>query len=125
MGKRDQGRLVHEIRDALLARDFLPSRVTTIEAETGKELKGIRHPGFTVQKHGGKSVRLSYRTTTKAPVRGSGWVGVQAYAEARMRKLVSFNRALEEAGFVCSEINSRDPMAPYSVWERGTYKSVR
>lgn len=119
MGKRDQGRLVHEIRDALLAHGFLPTSVTEIK-DADDNLRGIRHPGFTVQKHNdGRSVRVGYRATTPPPVKGYGWVELQAYGEVQMRRLVGFNSVLEEAGFICIQIESRNPVSPYSIWRRG------
>jgi hypothetical protein len=121
MGKRDQGRLVHEIRDALLAHGFQPTKVTQADPRLNVELTGIRQPGFTVQKHhDGLSARLAYRFASNSSRTMSGLVEVQALAEVYMRKLVAFNRPLEESGFICLEINSRHPLSPYSVWRRAS-----
>ena len=118
MGKRDHGRLMHELREALITRGFEPSRVTRLQDEA--DTRSVRVPGFSLQKHNdGKSVRLSHRA---GRVVGEGpatdWAEWQARGEARMRLLVRYNAPLEGAGFVCVGINSRDPMNPYSLWRR-------
>ena len=119
MGKRDHGRLVHEIRNALLVSGFQPTKLTQPQAAVNAPPLCIRQPGFTLQKHNdSKSVRLSYRSTgAPSPVAG-GLVERQAFGEVMMRRLISHNKALEGAGFVCLEINSQDATAPYSVWRR-------
>ncbi len=125
MGKRDHGRLVHEIRNALLDSGFQPTKLTQAEAAVNGPPLCIRQPGFTLQKHhDSKSVRLSYRSTgAPSPVAG-GLVERQAFGEVMMRRLVSHNAALEGAGFVCLEINSQDVTAPYSVWRRAKVEKV-
>ncbi len=119
MGKRDHGRLVHEVRVALLESGFQPARVPQVAAAVSGPPLGIRQPGFTIQKHNdGKSARLSYRSTAAPPDGLEGRAAQQAFGELMMRRLVSHNAALEGAGFVCLEINSQSPAAPYSVWRR-------
>ena len=124
MGKRDHGRLVHEIRNALLDSGFQPTKLTQPQAAVNAPPLCIRQPGFTLQKHhDGKSARLSYRSTSAPPISG-GLVERQAFGEVMMRRLISHNAALEGAGFVCLEINSQDVTAPYSVWRRAKVEKV-
>lgn len=127
MGKRDQGRLVHEIREALLERGLQPTKITQSEATAPSEHEStsIRQPGFTIQKHhDGKSARLSYRSTAAPPDASEGRAARQTFGELMMRRLISHNAALEGAGFACLEINSRTPLAPYSLWRRANSKNL-
>jgi hypothetical protein len=117
MGKKDQGRLVHEIRDTLIKHDFKPVRITQIETPEG--LRGIRTSGFKVEKHhDSKSVRLYYQMALTPPVETMDWPSRQALGAAQMKRLVRYNEILEREGFTCMSINSRDPSAPYSLWRR-------
>jgi hypothetical protein len=118
MGKRDHGRLVHELRDALIARGFEPSRVTQLRDGAG--VRSVRAPGFALQKHSdSKSVRLSHRAgRVTVPGPAADWADWQARGAAQMRLLVRYHGALEHAGFVCVGVDSRDPMNPYSLWRR-------
>ncbi len=112
---------MHEVRVALLESGFQPTRVIAVNGP----LLSFRQPGFTVWKHNdGKSARLSYRSAAAPPNVLEGWAAQQAFGELMMRRLVGHNAALEGAGFVCLEINSRDPTAPYSVWRRANMKKV-
>ena len=125
MGKRDHGRLVHEIRNALLDSGFQPTKVTQPQTAVNAPPLCIRQPGFTLQKHtDSKSVRLSYRSPGAPSSAAGGLVERQAFGEVMMRRLVSHNAALEGAGFVCLEINSQDVTAPYSVWRRAKVEKV-
>ncbi len=127
MGKRDQGRLVHEIREALLERGLQPTKITqsAVAAVGEHQPTTILQPGFTIQKHNdGKSARLSYRTTAAPPDVSEGRAARQTFGELMMRRLISHNAALEGAGFVCLEINSRIPIAPYSIWRRAHLKNL-
>ncbi len=125
MGKRDQGRFVHEVRSALLESGFQPTKVTQSEAAVNENQTSIRQPGFTIQKHNdGKSVRLSYRSTAAPPDVSEGRAARQAFSELMMRRLVNHNAALDAAGFVCIEINSQIPTAPYSIWRRAKLKNL-
>lgn len=126
MGKRDQGRFVHEVRSALLESGFQPTKVTQSEAAAVNENQlSIRQPGFTIQKHNdGKSVRLSYRSTAAPPDVSEGRAARQAFSETMMRRLISHNAALDSVGFVCIEINSEIPIAPYSIWRRAKLKNL-
>ena len=118
MGKRDHGRLVHELRDALIAHNFRPSGVTRLEG--GADARSIRVPGFALQKHNdGRSVRLSHRTGhVGTPGPAADWAEWQARGAAQMRLLVRYHAALEQAGFVCVGVDSSNPMNPYSLWQR-------
>ena len=117
MGKKAQARLLHEIRTALLERGFHPTRTEKVEHLPDLPPQGLRLPGFKLEKHSdSKSVRLSYRIDAlELPL---DRIGRQLFGETQMRRLVRYNAALEEAGFVCLDINSRDPLSPYSVWQR-------
>jgi hypothetical protein len=118
MGKRDHGRLVHELRDSLVAQGFEPSRVTQLRDESGA--RSVRTPGFLLQKHtDSKSVRLSHRAgrvVEEGP--GVTWAKWRERGEVRLRLLVRYHAALERAGFACVGVDSRDPMNPYSLWRR-------
>ena len=117
MGKRDHGRLVHEIRDALIKHNFKPTRITQLETTEG--LRSYRTPGFKVEKHtDSKSARLSYRAADTPSMEAMDWNSRQALGCALMKKLVAYNAVLEQEGFTCITINSRDPTAPYSLWRR-------
>lgn len=119
MGKKDHGRLVHEIRDALISGGFEPTQITPVESPEGK--RALRSPGFKVEKHtDSKSVRLSHRTAQQSPSSEEmDWETRQAEGSALMRKLIRYNVPLERAGFVCIAVDSRDAFAPYSLWRRG------
>ncbi len=117
MGKRDHGRLVQEIRTALINSGFEPSRITQMESAEGT--RAVRSPGFKVEKHtDSKSVRLSYRVPRQPSGAEMSWHTRQSVGSVLMRKLVRYNATLEQAGFTCIAINSRDPLAPYSLWRR-------
>ena len=117
MGKKDHGRLVHEIRDALIKHGFEPTRITQLETAEG--LRSHRTPGFQVEKHSdGKSVRLSYRIANRPSVEAMDWEARQALGCALIKKLARYNATLEHEGFTCIALNSRDPAAPYSLWRR-------
>lgn len=117
MGKRDHGRLVHEIRDALIKHGFKPYRSTQLDTPEG--LRGARSPGFKLDKHhDGKSVRLFYRMAVAPSVEAMDRNSSQAQACALMKKLVRYNATLEQEGFTCLAINSHDPLASYSLWRR-------
>jgi hypothetical protein len=117
MGKRDHGRLVHEVRSALINGEFEPTRVVSLDSPEG--MRGARIPGFKVEKYNdGKSVRLSYRTAQQPSVDEMGWHARQALGGALMRRLVGYHAVLEREGFACVGINSRDPLTPYSLWRR-------
>ena len=119
MGKRDHGRLVHEVRDALLKHGFAPTRLTRLETPEG--VRTVRSPGFKLDKHhDSKSVRLSYRLAVQPEVDGTDWLSRQALGAAQMKRLVSYHSVLEQEGFTCLELNSRNPLAPYSLWRRAT-----
>ena len=117
MGKRDHGRLVNEIRDALIKHGFEPTRITQLETPEG--VRSYRTSGFKVEKHSdSKSARLSYRMAIVPPIETMDWGLRQALGVAQMKRLVGYNAALEQEGFTCIAINSRDPASPYSLWRR-------
>jgi hypothetical protein len=117
MGKRDHGRLVHDLRNTLIRCDFKPVHTTQVESPEG--LRVIRSPGFKVEKHNdGKSVRLIYQLAVRPSKETMGWHSRQALGADLMRRLVHYNATLEQEGFTCIAINSRDPLAPYSLWRR-------
>ncbi len=117
MGKRDHGRLVHEVRGALIKDGFEPTRVVSLDSPEGS--RGARIPGFKVEKYNdGKSVRLSHRTPRQPSAEEMGWHARQSLGGALMRRLVGYHAVLEREGFVCVAINSREPLAPYSLWRR-------
>ena len=117
MGKRDHGRLVHEVRGALIKGGFKPSRIMLLDSPEG--MRAPRIPGFKVEKHtDNKSVRLSYRTPRQPSAEDTGWHARQALGGALMRRLVGYHAVLEREGFACVGINSRDPLTPYSLWRR-------
>ena len=120
MGKRDHGRLVSEIRSALLRRGFEPSRVTRLETPEGA--RTVRSPGFKLERHSdSKSVRLSYRGADGPLPKATDLVSRQALGRARMKRLVGYNAPLEQEGFTCVGLDSRDPLAPYSLWRRASH----
>ena len=115
MSKREQARLVHEVRDALIRRAFLPSRLVPLDGP-----HTVRAPGFNVQKHGdGKSVRVSYEAGD-APPAGAGRGAAEAFGRLLLRGLAKYHEALEQEGYACLGIDSRDPLTPYSIWRRKT-----
>ncbi len=117
MGKKDHGRLVHEIRDALIRRGFQPTSVTQIETAEG--IKAARVPGFKLEKHhDSKSVRLTHRTLDSPSLKAMEWDARQTEGGIQMRMLVRYNATLEQEGFNCISINSHDPLTPYSLWQR-------
>jgi hypothetical protein len=115
MGKKNHGRLVHEIRAALVERGFKPSKVTQMETANG--LRPVHSPGFKVEKHNdGKSVRLSHRMTNPAGAATTSLSSRQSLGCLQLKRLVAYHEPLEEEGYVCIAINSRDPLAIYSLW---------
>jgi hypothetical protein len=117
LGKKDHGRLVHEIREALIKHDFKPTAVTQLETAEGS--RAVRSPGFKLEKHNdGKSVRLSHRLAVQPSNEALDWQSRQAMGGAQMKRLIRYNEALEQEGFICLAINSRDPLTPYSLWRR-------
>jgi len=115
MGKKAHGRLLHEIRDALIRHGFKPTTITTLE--TPERVRGLRVPGFTLRKHNdGKSVLLTHRLSRDPvlPDRDAA----QALGQVQMRHLARYHAALEPEGFVCVDIHSRDPVKPYALWRR-------
>ena len=117
MGKRDHGRLVHEVRDVLIRHGFKPNQLTQLETPEGR--REVRTPGFKVEKHSdSKSVRLSYPMVVPPSTDSMSWISKQAMGRERMKRLVSYNETLEREGFTCIAIDSRNPLAPYSLWRR-------
>lgn len=110
MGKKAHGRLVHELRAALIRHGFKPTAVTMLATPEGA--RPVRTPGFSLQKHNdGQSVRLSYRLSREPT--GLDRAAVQAQGQVLMRHLVRYHAPLEQAGFVCIELCSRNPLLSY------------
>jgi len=85
--------------------------------ETPNGLRPARSPGFKVEKHNdGKSVRLSHRMTNPAGAATIDLSSRQSLGSMQMKKLVAYHAPLEQEGYVCIAINSRDPLAIYSLW---------
>ncbi len=117
MGKRDHGRLVHEIRDALIKHGFKPTSITQVETPEG--LNSARAPGFKLEKHNdSKSVRLAYRTLDSPSLKTMDWNTRQIEGSIQMKMLIRYNAILEKESFTCIAINSHDPLTPYSLWRR-------
>ena len=115
MGKKAHGRLVHEIRAALIKHGFKPTTSTTLETPEGT--LQVRTPGFSLQKHNdGKSVRLFPRLSREPATLDRG--AAQALGQMLMRHLVRYHAALEQEGFVCIDIRSHNPREPYALWRR-------
>jgi hypothetical protein len=120
MGKKEHGRLVHDLRDALIRRGFEPTCVTQLETPEG--LLPCRTPGFNIEKHNdSKSVRLSYRMAkalSAEAISSIDWQSRQALGCVQMKHLVRYNAVLEQEGFIFVAVDSRNPLAPYSLWKR-------
>jgi hypothetical protein len=94
----------------------MPTRITQLDASKGT--RPVRSPGFKVEKHNdGKSVRL-FHITDVCPGEAMEHHSRLFPGCAQMRRLVSYNTALEQEGFFHIAINNRDPLAPYSLWRR-------
>ena len=115
MGKKAHGRLVHELRAALIRHGFKPTTITTLEAPAGA--RQVRTPGFSLQKHSDcKSVRLRHRLSREPARLDRG--AAQALGQVLVRHLVRYHAALEQEGFVCVDIRSHNPLEPYALWRR-------
>ena len=122
MGKKAHGRLVHELRAALIRHGFKPTTSTALETPAGT--LQVRTPGFSLQKHNdGKSVRLLPRLSREPAVLDRA--AAQALGQVLMRHLVRYHAALEQEGFVCIDIRSHDPLEPYALWQRANEGSRR
>ena len=117
MGKRNHGRLVHEIRRSLLRHGFAPTRLTQLE--THKGMCAVRSPGFKVEKHNdGKSARL-FHVLPKFLAEVRGRHVPRHVGRVQRDRLVEYGVPLEQEGFACVGVNSRDPSVPYSLWMCG------
>ena len=116
MGKRVHGRLVHEVRDTLYRAGFMPARITQLETPKGP--RGIRSPGFKVEKHNdGKSVRL-FHVTAKMPAETMNRQARLSPGRAQLETLHAYNTPLEQEGFTRIEVDHRNILTPYTLWRR-------
>jgi hypothetical protein len=125
MGKRVHGRLVHEARDTLYRAGFMPTRITQLDTPKGP--RPVRSPGFKVEKHNdGKSIRL-FHITTAGPAEAIECHSRLSLERAQMRRLTSYDKALEHEGFTRVAVNNRDRLTPYSLWQRvnGSSRAVK
>lgn len=116
MGKKVHGRLVHEIREALLRAGFMPIRITQLDAPQGP--RAIRSPGFKVEKHNdGKSVRL-FHITAGAQAGAADRHSRLSFERAQMKRLVAYEATLEQQGFTRIAVAGEDRLTPCSLWRR-------
>jgi hypothetical protein len=116
MGKRVHGRLVHEVREALLRAGFMPIRITQLDAPEFP--RAVRSPGFKVEKHNdGKSVRLFHITAGAREVATKRDSGL-SFESAQMKRLVAYGAALEQQGFTRITVIGGGRLTPCSLWRR-------
>jgi hypothetical protein len=116
MGKKVHGRLVHEVREALLRAGFMPIRITQLDAP--EVPRAVRSPGFKVEKHNdGKSVRL-FHIMAGARAGTADQHSRLSFESAQMKRLVAYDATLEQQGFTRIAVVGEGRLTPCSLWQR-------